>query len=237
MRLQTGKEIVLIVPDLQIPFHHRDSFTFLANVKEEYQPTKVVCIGDSLDCHALSRWVANPDGYSAGHEHGLAIKYLEEFYDIFPEGVEVASNHNIRAWKRAFEAGIPSAFIKSYAEAVKAPDSWKFVDSVTIDDVIYEHGDSYQGEYAAKTAAKTNMHSTVIGHHHTNGSIHYVANNEKLIWGMNVGCLIDKNAYAFEYAKKYKSKPTLSCGIVYKGVPKLIPFITTKRDRWVGEII
>lgn len=237
MQLKLGKERVLVISDLQIPFHHPDSFEFLRECKRQLSPTRIVCIGDSLDCHALSKYISNPDGYSAGHEHAVALEFLASFWEIFPEGVEVQSNHNQRAWKRAFEAGIPAAFMKDYASAVGAPKAWSYVPSVEIDSVIYEHGDAFQGQYAAKFAVMANMKSTVIGHHHSFGSIHWISTKDQMLFGMNVGCLVDLSAYAFEYAKAYRFKPTLMAGFVDRGVPKLLPFVLNKRSRWSGELI
>lgn len=235
MRLDIGKETVLVIPDLQIPFHHQDAFKFLDYIKGKTKPTRIVNIGDSLDSHALSDYIHNPDGFSAGHEHKAALEYLKDLYTIFPEGMEVDSNHNNRVFRRACNAGIPRVFLKSYKEFMCAPDAWEFVGHIIIDGVMYEHGDAFQGVLAAKTGALANMRSTVIGHHHNTASIHYIANKEKMIFGMNVGCLINNEAYAFEYNKKNKTQPTLACGVVDKGVPILYPMILNAKNRWVGH--
>lgn len=235
MKLEQGKETVLIIPDLQIPFHHQDAFKFLEYIKHKVNPTKIVCIGDSIDSHALSDYIHNPDGYSAGHEHKTALLYLQELYSIFPSGIELDSNHNNRIFRRACSAGIPKVFLKSYKEFMNAPDNWEFMTHCIIDNIMYEHGDSFSGGMAAKTAAISNMRSTVIGHHHNTASIHYVANKERMLFGMNVGCLIDNESYAFEYNKKNKTQPTLTCGVVDKGVPSLYPLIINSKNRWVGH--
>lgn len=235
MKLEQGKETVLIIPDLQIPFHHQDAFKFLEYIKHKVSPTKIICIGDSIDSHALSEYIHNPDGYSAGHEHKTALFYLQELYSIFPNGIELDSNHNNRIFRRACSAGIPKVFLKSYKEFMNAPDGWEFMSHCIIDNIMYEHGDSFSGNMAAKTAAISNMRSTVIGHHHNTASIHYVANKERMLFGMNVGCLIDNESYAFEYNKKNKTQPTLTCGVVDKGVPILYPLIINSKNRWVGH--
>ena len=221
MRLDQGKETVLVIPDLQIPFHHPDAFIFLKYIKDKVQPTRVVCIGDSIDSHALSDYIHNPDGYSAGHEHSTALTYLEELYNIFPNGVELDSNHNNRVFRRACAAGIPKTFLKSYKEFMNAPDGWEFETYIIIDGVMYEHGDSFTGSVAAKAAALANMRSTVIGHHHNTAGIHYCSNKERMLFGMNVGCLINNEAYAFEYNKKNKTQPTV-CKIKRATLPKKI---------------
>ena len=235
MKLDQGKETVLVIPDLQIPFHHQDALKFLDYIKDKTAPSKIVCIGDSIDSHALSDYIHNPDGYSAGHEHTTALTYLKDLYSIFPAGVELDSNHNNRVFRRACAAGIPKTFLKSYKEFMEAPIGWEFKTHEIIEGVMYEHGDSFSGNMAAKSAALANMRSTVIGHHHNTASIHYMANKERMLFGMNVGCLIDNEAYAFEYNKKNKTQPTLSCGVVDKGVPILYPMIINSKGRWVGH--
>ena len=59
---------ILVISDLHIPYHHRDSFEFLKALKKKYKPDLVVNIGDEIDCHALSFHDSNPDLPSAGDE-------------------------------------------------------------------------------------------------------------------------------------------------------------------------
>ena len=59
---------ILVISDLHIPYHHKDSFEFLREIKKEYKPDFVVNIGDLLDFHAISMHSHDPDLYSAGHE-------------------------------------------------------------------------------------------------------------------------------------------------------------------------
>jgi hypothetical protein len=105
-------------------------------------------------------------------------------------------------------------------------DHWEF------DGIIYEHGDPFSGKDAAIKAAEQNMQSTVIGHVHSFAGIQYSANSKHLIFGFNVGCLIDKDAYAFAYAKKIKRKPILGCGIITNGIPQFIPMTLNSNGRW-----
>lgn len=236
MILHQGKEIVLAIPDLHFPFEHKHTFEFLQAVKSEYKPTKIVCMGDEIDAHALSNYVTDPDGYSAGQEHTLALDKLAKLYKMFPEVMVCTSNHTARPFRKAFGAGIPKAFIRSYAEILNAPKGWQWKESWTIDEVIYEHGEGYTGEAAARAIAKANMRSTVIGHIHSFAGINYVSTPEKLLFGFNTGCLIDVDAYAFAYAKNMKSKPILGCGIINKGVPTFVPMVLKKGGDWVGKL-
>jgi len=238
MQLNTkGKERVLVIPDIQAPFEHKDTVPFLKAVHEAIDATSVVCIGDSMDACALSRWATDPDGHSAGSEYRHAIAHLQPLYEAFPIAKEVMSNHNERIAKRAFDGGIPRAFMRSYEEIMAYPPGWSIHPWIEVDGVMYEHGHAHGGMYAARNAAAANGQSTVIGHHHSHGSVFYIANRRNMIFGMNVGCLIDVEAYAFAYAADSKFKPTLGTGIVLHGVPYFVPMPIDERKRWTGDLI
>ncbi len=121
-------------------------------------------------------------------------------------------------------------------EILGAPITWSFKWHHEIDGVRYVHGDGFGGITAARDGAIVCRQSVVIGHHHSYAGINYVANEKEMIFGMNVGCLIDKDAYAFKYAKKSKFKPTLGCGVVLEGVPSWIPLLLDKKGRWTRTL-
>lgn len=239
MQLKTNKEKVLVIPDLQIPYEHKDALRFVQTVHDEIVPdaTRIVCIGDEVDQHALSRFDPDPDADGAGPELLLAVRRLRRWYDAFPEVDVCMSNHTRRVYKKAFHAGIPEAYLRPVNEWIEAPEGWIWHErEVVVGGVRYEHGDAQGGMYAARTLAVRNRQSTVIGHHHSHGGINYIANDDELIFGMNAGCLIDIRSPAFKYAKLAAFKPTLGCGVVINGVPYWIPMLTRKNGRWTGEL-
>lgn len=223
---------VLAIPDLHIPFHHPDSFDFLAAVKRKYQPEAVVCLGDEVDFHGINMHDHDPDGLSAGDELKAAIPHLKKLYRMFPEVKVCTSNHTSLPYRRAFKFGLPKAFIRSYTEFLRAPAGWQWADAWEVDGVIYEHGEAFTGQQGAIKSANANMQSTVIGHIHAFAGIQYSANQRHLIFGFNVGCLINRDAYAFAYGKKIKTKPIIGCGIIANGIPTFIPMILTTKGRW-----
>ena len=93
---------ILVISDLHIPYHHKDSFTFLKAIKKEYKPDFIVNIGDLLDFHAISMHSHNPDLPSAGDELKLSKEYVKELESIFPNMIEVESNHSSLLYRRAF---------------------------------------------------------------------------------------------------------------------------------------
>lgn len=237
MKLKKNKEAVLVIPDLQVPYEHKDALEFVKAVDEIFGAEQVVCIGDEVDQMALSRFDPDPEGDGAGPELRKALKKMKAWYKAFPEVKVCTSNHTGRVQKKAFHAGIPEAYMRPVNEWMEAPKGWEWRDYWDIEGVRYEHGDNQGGMYAARNLAIRNRKSTVIGHHHSHGAVFYIANDDEMIFGMNAGCLIDINAIAFKYARGSAFKPTLGCGIVQQGVPYFIPMILNGRGRWCGEVI
>lgn len=235
MRFRTNNDKILVIPDLQAPFQHKDALDFLSFIADEIQPTKVVSIGDEVDQHALSRYPHNPDGHSAGREYELAQKFMQKLYERFPEASACYSNHTDRIFRRAFDAGIPRAYLRSIKEFMGAPDGWEWRQEWRIHDTVYTHGDCTSGTQPHRLLAQSNLCSTVIGHHHSSAGIAFLANDNKVIFGMNVGCLVDPAAYAFHYTKYNRYKPILGCGAVINGTPMFFPMPTDHRGRWTGE--
>jgi hypothetical protein len=227
---------VLVIPDLHVPFHHKDAYKFLKAIKKKYKPNYIVNLGDLEDWHSISMHDSDPDGLSAGDELKALRDGVKPFIKLFPKMKICTSNHGSLPFRRAFKYGMPSDLIKDYADILKAPPGWKWADQWEVDGVLYEHGDPFTGQNAALKCAEQNMQSTVIGHVHSFAGIQYSANSKHLIFGFNVGCLIDRDAYAFEYAKKIKRKPILGCGVVTDGIPMFIPMLLNSKGRWTGKL-
>lgn len=239
MKLKVGKSRVLVVSDLQEPFAHRDAFEFVKAVRDSFETDVTVNIGDEADFHAFSgKFPHDPDGLSAGEELEAARKALGKWYREFPDTRVCTSNHVDRYYKKAFSSGLPKKSILTPRALLDAPDGWEWSKHLDIDGVRYEHGDSQGGMDAARQLAISNRQSTVIGHHHAHGGVRFIANDSEVIFGLNVGCLIDREAYVFAYGAANKFKPTLGCGVVLYGVPYFVPMILAgKQERWIGEII
>ena len=196
----------------------------------------MVHIGDELDFHAISNYDHDPDGKSPRDEFDLGMKDMKRLYKMFPEVKACISNHTARPYRRAYKYGIPQGFMKSYKELLEAPKGWDWKDKWEIDDVRYEHGEGMAGKYAHIRAAEQNMQSTVMGHLHSNAGIGYIANPRFLIFGMAVGCLMDKDAYAAAYGVHLKAKPILGVGVVLRGIPVYVPMQLKRGGRWKEEL-
>ena len=227
---------VLAIGDLHAPFMHPDAVEFLKCAKEELKPNRIVFLGDETDQHALSQYQADPDGYSAGVEGQKAKEQLAPLYTMFPDARICESNHTERVYKKAFRAGIPSMYLRSYAEFLESPVGWQWQHKFVYDGVTYEHGEGVSGKTAAEKKMMANMGKTVIGHIHAHAGTYYFNNGVEQIWGMNAGCLIDSTQYAFKYAKHSIPKPILGVGFVDCGEPHFYPMRLDKNKRWTGKL-
>lgn len=228
---------VLAVPDLHMPFHHKSALKFLAAVYKKYKPNEVINLGDLEDWHSISMHDHDPDGLSPGMELKSLRDAIRPLIKMFPKMKICTSNHGSLPLRRAFKFGMPSELIKSYKDIIEAPKGWEIADSWEVDGIVYEHGEAFSGQQGAIKSANANMQSTVIGHIHAFAGIQYSANQKHLIFGFNVGCLIDKSLYAFAYGKKIKAKPILGCGIIKNGIPTFIPMVVDpKTGLWNGKL-
>lgn len=225
---------VLVCPDLHCPFEHPDALEFLKAVRDAYKTDTFVCLGDELDLHSISDYPTDPDGMNIGKELAEGIERLRPFYRAFPEALVCESNHTMRLWKRAFRAGLPAAFLPTVSKALDAPDGWVWKRFHTIDGVLYAHGDNGKsGQYAAANYMKQAKRSVVIGHIHAYGSVFW----EGPHFGMNAGCLIDRDTYCFKYARGAMLDVSIGCGVVLEGKQAyFIPMLMDDNRRWTGKL-
>lgn len=204
---------VLIVPDLHLPFEHRNALEFCIEIRERCHCGTIVFIGDIVDNHAISFHDHDPNGFSPEDEMKAVDKKLEKWFKTFPFASVCRGNHDRLVDRKARHVGLPDRAFKPFRDIWKLPAGWIDGFSFEINGVRYMHGTGYSGRNAHIQAAIDNRQSTVIGHIHSVSGVEYIANNKDTIFGMQVGCLIDKESYAFAYGRDFKLKPILSCGI------------------------
>lgn len=211
---------VLVFSDLHYPFSINGFEEFLAKIYKKYSCDLVVCCGDLVDNHAIdSHHEPEPDAKDANTELDEAIAKAEKLYRLFPKVKLVLGNHDFRILKAAAKAKLTSRMIVPFRDLLQLPKGWEVADEFTIDEVVYTHGEGYSGAMAQRTKALTEGQKSVHGHLHSFAGISYIANSNTLLWGMNVGCGIDRTAYSMRYGAKMKNKPIIGCGIVIDGNP------------------
>ena len=232
-----GFKRILVISDMHVPFHHKDSMDFLREIKKEYKPQFVVNIGDLLDFHAISMHSHDPDLFSAGHELREARKHVKELESIFPKVTEVDSNHSSLVYRRALKFGMSKEFLKDYGDFL-GTKKWKWVDDLTLtmsngQRCFFTHGRSADISKVSQTMGM----SAVQGHYHTKFLISWWANPDNLFFAMNVGCLINQKSMAFNYAKNFKTRFILGCAVIIDGYPKLLPMVLNSKGSWIKTLV
>ncbi len=209
---------VLVIPDLHCPFMHKNAIAFLSGIYDKYKCNEVVCLGDEIDYHKSSFHSSDPDSMGATEELELAAQQLGSLAEVFPHIKVCSGNHSQIPKRQAYAVGLSKSMIKSNKEVLLelgAPvENWEFADHFVIDDVKYVHGTGRQ----AKARMMQDGCSIVQGHFHSKTYVEHLANDYQLNFAMQLGALIDDEAYAFEYGRHF-AKSHKNCGVVIEGVP------------------
>lgn len=228
---------ILVIPDLHAPYHHLDALAFLKNIREDFHPDLVVCLGDELDYHALSFHDSDPNLDSAGTELEKGREFLLELHEEFPEMLICHSNHGSMAYRRAKAHGIPAQLIRSYREVIfrGGGNRWSWAEhwkvNTPLGPILFKHQSSN-----ILTDAAHNSCNLIVGHNHGQFSVEYSASSAHLYFGAYSGCLVDKDSMAFAYGKHSLRKPVLGCTVVLNGRPVCIPMVLRADSRWVGRL-
>ena len=212
----------LIIGDTHVPFVHRNYLEFCRHTAAKYKARRVCHVGDVVDNHSISFHDHDADGMSPGDELKAARKVVALWAKAFPRVDCAVGNHDELARRQAVAAGLPGGYLRSFREVLGLPKGWRFAFTTTYRDRSghpwqLTHGTGSSGHDAAFKVANSHRISTAQGHIHTAAGVKYHANNKDIIWGLQVGCGIDRKAYAFNYGRDFKDKPILGCGIVLEG--------------------
>lgn len=204
-----------VFSDTHFPYNHPNYLRFLQDTFKKHGVTDIICLGDLVDHHAISRHEKEPDAVGDITEFVAAKEEVEKYVEAFPTLTLTYGNHDSIPERQARSIGISTRYLKSFSELWDLPPTWKVVDEIIIDDVLYTHGIGCNGKDGAINKAIQERLSVAIGHQHSFGGCKYIANKRDIIFGLNVGCGVDIDALAFAYGKHSKYRPTLGCGIVY----------------------
>lgn len=231
------KKTILFISDMHVPYEHPDAFRFLAAIKKYYKPDLVVNLGDLTDWHSISFHPKDPDLSAPGDELSQLRAKVKKLEQLFPEMIVIGSNHGDLPLRKLKDAGLPSKFLRPYNDIYGVGKGWVFCDDLTIVDgkeVIYvAHGISKD---AVKVAAQRGVNH-ICGHYHTEFCVDFVSNPRNLLWGVNSGCLIDREALAFAYGKLTLDRPIIGTTVVSCGTPILVPLMMQEGGKWIGKLI
>ena len=219
---------VLHIGDLHLPFTHPKYLAFCKKVYKKYKCNKVVFAGDIIDHHAMSYHESDPDGYSAGNELKMTQKLIKPWVKAFPKAKVTIGNHDAITKRKAKTFGIPLAYIRSHKEVYNTP-KWEWELQFIIDDVLYIHGKGH-GKNAALNTAMAERMSVAQGHAHSYAGVQFTTSTKDRLFGLNSGCGINIDEYAFAYQKNFSVRPVLGCGVVINGIQPI--FVPMELEKW-----
>lgn len=232
---QKDNSCILLISDLHIPYHHKDALAFLQHLKDKYNPTRIICLGDELDKHALSYHDSDPDLPSAGDELQEALPTVDKLFQMFPEMDVIESNHGSLVWRKTKTHGIPRHYIKSYNDVLGVDEGWKWHFDLTIQLPNGQYCYFHHGKTTDVTKLSQQMGMNAVqGHYHEKFKAEYWGNPTGLYWGLQVGCLIDDDSYAFAYNNVNIKRPVMGTALIIDSKPVLEPMIVNKNGDWVN---
>jgi len=209
---------VLVIPDTHFPFSKAGYLDFVAGIYKKYRCNKVVHLGDILDNHYSSYHDTDPDGFGGAEELDRALDEVAELAMVFPDMKVCYGNHDRLPNRKAFSSGLSKRWIKTIKEVILDAgidiDGWEFADHHVIGGVKYIHGEGRQ----AKQRMTQDGVSVVQGHFHAKSYVEWLVNDSHKLFAMQLGALIDDEAYSFAYGKHF-AKSHKNCGVVINGVP------------------
>ena len=230
---------ILVIPDLHFPYCHPDSLDFLHKLKVKLNPSRVICLGDELDYHAMSFHDKDPDLNSAGRELTLGLGYIDTLHELFPKMDLLESNHGSMAYRKAKHHGMPRHLLKSYNDVLGvSKDDWRWHGELILElpngrKCKFIHGISSNVLAASQACGM----SLVQGHHHSLFELRYWNAGDGLNFAITSGCLIDDKQLAFAYNKLQIKRPLIGVTFIENSMPYLIPMALNEDNRWTGTKI
>jgi len=206
---KTKQNRIVIIPDLQIPYHHPKSLATFIEFVKDYKPTQLWCVGDELDAPEPSRW---NKGY-AGEYAGTLQDSIDETHDI------MLRFRNALGWDKPFiiqrsnHTDRIENYVTKYAPAFEPLRDIKVENLLGYSDLgitylhrmkeivpgwVMAHGDEGRLSKVPGSTALSLAHtigkSVVCGHTHRLGIQHETTGlygNNKTIFGLEVGHMMD----------------------------------------------
>lgn len=207
-----------VIPDLHIPGQLKDALEFCQDTFNDKKVQQIICIGDLVDHHFISRHPTELDALNPREEWQKARTEVNRWTYAFPEVFLCKGNHDFIHERQAQTLGMPDLFLKSINDIYGLPETWIWSHKFLLfDSVIVDHGLGSGGMYGAKRTANSLACSYVQGHTHAHAAVFNLPRPLKDGAAMNVGCLVDNTKYNMRYGEQiYKIPMSLGCGIIHE---------------------
>lgn len=125
--LFSEKGNTLVIPDMHLPYQHKDSFDFLYQVSQEIGATQILNVGDLYDHHRGSYHESEVDSLSEEDEYKMCKKYAKELQEMFPSMVISLGNHDLIPQRKLKSVGLPTSMLNDYNALYETKPTWEWV--------------------------------------------------------------------------------------------------------------
>lgn len=222
----TDATIYFVIGDIHAPFTHSKYFDFFKSIVDSYKqraysefnnPTiKIISIGDIIDGQAIKFHELDPNLPSSSDELRLTRLSLEKWCKEYPDVVVTSGNHDNLYNRRILSSGLPKECTVPL-NTLLGIHNWTFCEEYVDEsyNLLFTHGTKLTKNTIKQKALKSQK-SVICGHQHTVCNIEYITQK---IFTSFIGCGIDYESSAFDYARGRANDPILSCMVIYDGTP------------------
>jgi len=217
----TSSSLVLLVPDVHVPYEDARAWQLLLAVARSQSWSHVVVLGDFADCYAVSFHDKSPKRTGRIAEELVVVsERLRELEDATKGArlVYIEGNHEQRLARYiARQAGALHGMRGlSYPEAVDL-SSWHWVpyhQSYRIADLDLTHDVGRAGVYAVRQSRQAYGSSIAIGHVHRMAVEHERTIDGRHMVGASFGWLGDAEAVDYRHRSLARREWVHGCGVV-----------------------
>ena len=204
MKMRMKIKRIVVISDLQVPFHDKKAVRNVAQFIRKYKPDDVLCVGDEIDFQTISRWSTGRDEWSGsiGRDRDETVRVLAELQVRHLS----RSNHGARLYNSLSKRlpgliGLPELTIEKFLHLDDLGITYHSKPHQFHDGWVMVHGDEQaikpQGGLTALESAKRHGLSVVCGHTHRQGISSFTTASggvlRGVLTGFEVGHLMDES--------------------------------------------
>jgi predicted phosphodiesterase len=194
MKMRMTIKRIVVISDLQVPFHDKKAVKNVAQFIRKYKPDDVLCVGDEIDFQTISRWSTGRDEWSGsiGRDRDETVNVLAQL-----QVRQLSrSNHGARLYNSLSKRlpgliGLPELTIEKFLHLDDLGITYHTKPYQFHDEWVMVHGDEQStkphGGLTALEAAKRHGKSVVCGHTHRQGISSYSTASGGVLTGVLTG--------------------------------------------------
>lgn len=225
---------ILVVPDMHFPFESKILVEKVYGLMKKLKPTHVIQVGDLVDAYCFSTFTKSANVMTPLDEINKAIKKASSFWQsvrrIVPKTIcyQLVGNHDQRIFKYMLrqapslealvEPQIKNLFSFKGVISLGHEKDELVVNSPEWGSLVFIHG------FLSKSGDHMRYFLKSVGRGHSHGaSVTFLRRDNKTLFELESGCLIDVESPAFEYKHTATSKWIPAVGYIDTLGPRVIP--------------